>query len=125
MKYVKLFLLVAVALFAVNAVAFAEPASYRENINLEFHASKYFTINKKISRVFIGSKDIILVHQPTDSPNEFVITAKGTKGSTTLFIWTADGARYEYLVNVGRRKLFKRLSACRMFKLKKSVTEFY
>ena len=102
MKYVKLFLLVAVALFAVNAVAFAEPADaeYRERINLEYHASKYFTINKKISRVFVGSKGIIYVHQPTDSPNEFVITARATKGSTTLFVWTEDGARYEYLVNV-------------------------
>ncbi len=100
MKYVKLFLLVAVALFAVNAVAFAESAAHRERINLEFHASKYFNIDKKIERVFVGSQEIIKVAQPSDSPNEFVISAQDKKGSTTLFVWTADGARYEYLVNV-------------------------
>ncbi len=101
MKYVKLFLLVAVALFAVNtATAYAETSAYRERINLEFFASKYFTINKKIDRVFVGTKDIIRVAQPANSPNEFVITAQDKKGSTTLFVWTADGERYEYLVNV-------------------------
>lgn len=118
MKYFKKSLLVAVALFAVNSGAHAAPppfpgydpyyaqqvnkntAEYRERITLEFFASKYFTINKKISRVFVGTKEIIRVTQPADSPNEFVITAQKTKGSTTLFIWTEDGARYEYLVNV-------------------------
>ena len=119
MKYFKKSLLVAVALFAVNSSANAAPppypgadiyyrpqttqdttAAHRERITLEFYASKYFTINKKIDRVFVGTKDIIKVTQPADSPYEFVITAQKTKGSTTLFVWTADGARYEYLINV-------------------------
>ena len=113
-KYFKKSLLLAVALFAINPSANAAPypgynsynsvtqdnAAYRERITLEFYASKYFTINKKISRVFVGSGNIIQVKQPANSPNEFVITAKDKKGSTTLFVWTADGERYEYLVNV-------------------------
>ena len=100
MKYVKLFLLVAVALFAVNSAAYAEPAAHQERITLEFHASKYFSIDKKVVRVFVGSGDIIKVRQPGTSSNEFVITAQASKGSTTLFVWTADGERYEYLVSV-------------------------
>lgn len=114
MKYKKHLLLLAVALFAVNPSANAAPypgynsynsvsqdnAAYRERITLEFYASKYFSINKKIKRVFVGSGDIIQVKQPANSPNEFVITAKEKKGSTTLFVWTADGERYEYLINV-------------------------
>lgn len=100
MKYVKLFLLVAVALFAVNAIAFAEPAAQRERVDLEFRASKYFSLDKKISRIFVGSKKIIKVTQTGDTANEFVVTAQTEKGSTTLFVWTDDGARHEYLVNV-------------------------
>lgn len=118
-KYFKKSLLVAVALFAVNSSAQAAPppfpeydepynaptqrqndSAHRERITLEFYASKYFTINKKIERVFIGNGDIIKVKQPANSPNEFVMTAGEKKGSTTLFVWTADGERYEYLVNV-------------------------
>ena len=100
MKYAKFFVLVLAVLFAVNFSVYAEPAEYQENINLEFYASKYISIDKKISRIFIGSSDIVNVRQPADSASEFVITAKDKKGSTTLFIWTADGARHEYLVNV-------------------------
>lgn len=100
MKYAKIFMLIIAALFAVNSAAYAESAAYQEHINLEFHASKYIGLDKKITRIFVGSSNIINVSQPSSSMNEFVITAKNTKGSTTLFIWTADGARYEYLVNV-------------------------
>ncbi len=87
-------------LLAVNSAVYAESAAYREQITLEFYASEYISLNKKISRVFVGSDEVITVKQPSTSPNEFVITAKEKKGSTTLFIWTADGARYEYLINV-------------------------
>ena len=87
-------------LLAVNSAVYAESAAYREQITLEFYASEYISLNKKISRVFVGSSGVISVKQPSTSPNEFVITAKDKKGSTTLFIWTADGARYEYLINV-------------------------
>ena len=119
MKYFKKSLLLAVALFTAGSVAQAAPYPappqmpeqyyqparsqdnvYRERITLEFYASKYFTINQRISRVFVGNGDIIKVKQPANSPSEFVITAGDKKGSTTLFVWTADGTRHEYLVNV-------------------------
>ena len=105
MKYVKAFLLVVVALFAVNAAsAYAEPAAYTENINLEVNSSKYVKVNKRIARIFIGNGKIIHVHQPSNSTNEFVVTAQDKEGSTTLFLWTADGLRYEYLVNVSKEE---------------------
>ena len=100
MKYTKIFMLIIAALFAVNSAVYAAPAAHREQITLEFYASEYISIDKKITRVFVGSSGIIKVKQPSTSMNEFVITAQDKKGSTTLFIWTADGERYEYLVNV-------------------------
>ena len=100
MKYAKIFILLIAVLFAVNSAAYAEQANYRENITLEFRTSKYISLDKKITRIFVGNGGIINVKQPSTAMNEFVITAKAAKGSTTLFIWTADGERYEYLVNV-------------------------
>ena len=100
MKYGKFFMPVLGTLLAVNSAVYAESAAYREQITLERYASECISLNKKISRIFVGSDEIINVQQPSSSMNEFVITAQETKGSTTLFIWTADGARYEYLINV-------------------------
>ena len=100
MKYVRYFLLVAVALFAVNAVAFAEPAAHQININMEYNSSKYISMNQKIIRIFVGNGSVVHVHQPSPDSTEFIITSQGTTASTTIFIWTEDGRRHEYLVNV-------------------------
>ena len=105
MKYAKIFILLIAVLFAVNSAAYAEQANYRENITLEFRTSKYISLDKKITRIFVGNGGIINVKQPSTAMNEFVITAKAAKGSTTLFIWTADGERYEYLVNVVQEEI--------------------
>ena len=98
-KFIKIFILAAVVIFALNSAAYAENSAYVEKINLSFYSSKYINLHKNISTIWCGSK-LILVHQPTESLNEIVITAQKTAGTTSLFIWTEDGARYEYLINV-------------------------
>ena len=107
MKYTKIFMLIIAALFAVNSAVYAAPAAHREQITLEFYASEYISIDKKITRVFVGSSGIIKVKQPSTSMNEFVITAQDKKGSTTLFIWTA--LLMLSMKKLGRRQLSKRL----------------
>ena len=100
MKYFKIFIITVFAFFVVNSAAFAEESTaHVENINLSFHSSKYINLGKKISTIWCGSK-IVFFHQPTDSMEEFIITAQNKIGSTTLFVWTADGERYEFQVNV-------------------------
>jgi len=100
MKYLKIFVMTLAALFFINSAAYAEESTVHiEDINLTFHSSKYVNLGKKISMIWCGSK-IVFFHQPTDSMNEFIITAQSTVGSTTLFVWTADGERYEFQVNV-------------------------
>ena len=100
MKYFKIFIITVFAFFVVNSAACAEESTaHVENINLSFHSSKYINLGKKISTIWCGSK-IVFFHQPTDSMEEFIITAQNKIGSTTLFVWTADGERYEFQVNV-------------------------
>ena len=99
MKYFKVFIIVVLELFVINSAVYAEESAHVERINMSFHSSKYIDLGKKISTIWCGSK-IVFFHQPTDSMNEFVITAQNTKGSTTIFVWTSDGERYEYLINV-------------------------
>ncbi len=98
-KFIKIFMMAAVVIFALNSAAYAENSAYVERINLSFYSSKYINLHKNISTIWCGSK-LVLVHQPTDSLREVVITAQKTAGSTTVFIWTEDGARYEYFINV-------------------------
>ncbi|MBQ7705751.1 MAG: hypothetical protein IJT73_10065 [Selenomonadaceae bacterium] len=98
-KFIKIFMLAAVVILISNSAAYAEESAYVERINLSYHSSKYINLHKNISTIWCGSK-ILRIHQPTDSMSEIVITAQSTKGSTTVFIWTEDGLRYEYLVNV-------------------------
>ena len=98
-KFIKIFMLAAVVILISNSAAYAEESAYVERINLSYHSSKYINLHKNISTIWCGSK-ILRIHQPTDSMSEIVITAQNIKGSTTVFIWTEDGLRYEYLVNV-------------------------
>ena len=94
MKNVTLLWIIAALVFAVSSVASAQ------TIELSFNASKHITLNQNIAQIFVGTKSIVKVSQPTDALNEFVITANEKTGSTTVFVWTVDGAKYEYTVNV-------------------------
>lgn len=101
----RIFLTVALLFFlATVSVVHAEEPIYTEEVNLTFHASKHFKLDENISRIFMGSSAIAKVHQLPPSLNEFVVTAAGTEGETTLFVWTVDGAMYEYSITVTKEE---------------------
>ena len=106
MQCVKLFLITMAMMLAALSTVCAAEADYetfdvqkRETIRLGFNASKYFKLTSDIERIFIGSK-IVTIKRLKPSLNEFVVTTLDKEGSTTLFVWTADGVRHEYLINV-------------------------
>lgn len=96
MKRLDLFLVIGAILIALSSVCFAAA----ETINLNFNSSHYVSLPRTITRIYIGNGNIVKVKQPTTSMNEVLITALEKVGSTNVFIWTADGARYEYNVTV-------------------------
>lgn len=77
----------------------ANNASAAKVLNLEANASMPMKSSVDIERIAIGSGKIATVIQLSDSLREFLVVAKEA-GSTTLFVWTADGRRHDYLVNV-------------------------
>ncbi|MBR6013293.1 MAG: pilus assembly protein N-terminal domain-containing protein [Selenomonadaceae bacterium] len=105
MKYGR-FLTALIMLWAAcfSVVFAAEEVSNVETLELSFHSSKHFKLNNSIEKIFIGSAEIATVVQIPPTKNEFVITAKGVEGSTTLFIWTTGGTKYEYIINVSKEQ---------------------
>ena len=101
MKRLNLFLVISAVLVALSSVCIAAP----ETINLNFNSSKYLRLPQTITRIYISNGNIVKVKQPTTSMNEVLITALEKAGSTNVFIWTADGARYEYEVTVFDKKM--------------------
>ena len=81
----------------ICSVAFAAP--HREILNIELKTSKYMQMNQKITRLAVGDPQIATVVPLSNSNSEFLIVTK-SQGSTSLFVWTADGVRYEYLIAV-------------------------
>ena len=71
-----------------------------ETLNIKQQTSHYMDMKQRITRIAVGNKDIASVVQLPGSANEFLIVTKANKGSTALFVWTADGARHEYLIVV-------------------------
>lgn len=71
-----------------------------ETLNIKKQTSHYMNMQKTITRIAVGNPDIASVIQLPGSASEFLIVTKTTPGSTSLFVWTKDGARYEYLVVV-------------------------
>lgn len=94
-SYAKFFITFLFAIIFVCNVASAAP----EVLSVELKTSKYMQMDKKISRVAIGDPQVATVVQLPNSPNEFLIVTK-SQGSTTLFVWTIDGIRHEYLIAV-------------------------
>lgn len=102
-------LIVIVMMFAILPTAHAEdydsevvfvPDGECETIKMNFNSSKHFKLDSDIKRVFVGSSKLITIKQLEPSMNEFVVTSLGTEGTTTLFVWTVDGAKHEYLINI-------------------------
>ena len=71
-----------------------------ETLSIKKQTSHYIDMKKQITRIAVGNKDIASVIQLPGSANEFLIVTKANAGSTALFVWTIDGARYEYNIVV-------------------------
>ena len=97
-SFFKKFFPLVVAFGLILPTAHAAP----EMITLNQKTSHYMNINKRITRIAVGSPEIATVIQLPGSASEFLVVTKSTPGSTALFVWTADGARYEYLITVSQ-----------------------
>lgn len=71
-----------------------------ETLTIKKQTSHYMNLGQTIARIAVGNPDIASVVQLPGSASEFLIVTKKTEGSTSLFVWTADGTRHEYLVIV-------------------------
>ena len=97
MKFLDLFLAtVFVAVLSCKvAFAYGEP----EILNVDLKSSKYVQLDRKITRIAVGNPDVATVIQVPNSPNEFLIVAKGA-GTTSLFVWTIPDVMHEYVINI-------------------------
>ena len=68
-------------------------------LNIEVNNSLPMKSKVDIEKVAIGSGKIAKVVQVPNSLREILIVAQET-GQTTLFVWTTDGQRHDYVVNV-------------------------
>lgn len=91
----KLFL-TAAACACITPTAQASP----ETVSINQKTSHYMDMKQTIKRIAVGNPSIATVIQLPGSASEFLIVTKENKGSTALFVWTADGVRHEYLVVV-------------------------
>ena len=97
-SFLKKFCLAATLPFCLSA-SVAHAAEF-QTLSIKQQTSKYMDMQKRITRIAVGNRDIASVVQLPGSTTEFLIVTKATRGSTALFVWTADGARYEYLIVV-------------------------
>ncbi|MBQ7496798.1 MAG: pilus assembly protein N-terminal domain-containing protein [Selenomonas sp.] len=70
-----------------------------EVLSVDLHGSKYMTMPGAIVRMAVGDSTVAKVTEVPGSSHDFMIFGRGT-GSTSLFVWTASGARYEYIIGV-------------------------
>ena len=68
-------------------------------LNIDKNASMPLKSTIPIERIAVGSKEIAKVRQISSERKEILIIAQKA-GSTTLFIWTDDGQRHDYVINV-------------------------
>ena len=71
-----------------------------ETLTIKKQTSHYMNLGQTIKRIAVGNPDIATVVQLPGSASEFLVVTKAVDGSTALFVWTADGARHEYLIIV-------------------------
>ncbi|SHK39272.1 pilus assembly protein CpaC [Selenomonas ruminantium] len=68
-------------------------------LSVGVHSSRYVSMPSSITRIAIGDPDIATIVQVPSSKTEFLVVAHKA-GTTSLFVWTLDGSRYEYIVGV-------------------------
>lgn len=101
MDRLRIFLMVIAIMFALlPTVRAADIDEDLELIDMTYNSSRYFELDSAIERVFMSSSKIAKVKQPGPSMNEFVVTSFEKEGAATLFVWTVDGVKHGYLINV-------------------------
>lgn len=75
-------------------------AAELQAISIKQQTSHYMNMGQLITRIAVGNPDIATVIQLPGSASEFLIVTKKNPGSTSLFVWTRDGARHEYMIVV-------------------------
>ena len=98
MNYLKKFCLLATMPICLSASV--AHAAEMQTLSIKKQTSHYMDMKKQITRIAVGNKDIASVIQLPGSTSEFLIVTKANSGSTALFVWTVDGARYEYNIVV-------------------------
>lgn len=86
----------------LGAVSFslASPAaSAVALLRLDVNTSHYMEMPSPIQRIAIGNPDIATIVQIPDSDTEFLLVAH-KPGTTSLFIWSEYGERFEYTIGV-------------------------
>ncbi|MBR4384777.1 MAG: pilus assembly protein N-terminal domain-containing protein [Selenomonadaceae bacterium] len=84
------------AIAVMTSSVYAQP----EVLSLNKNTSHYMNLGQRITRIAVGSAEVATAVQLPGSLNEFLIVTKGNSGTTSLFVWTADGERHEYVVTV-------------------------
>ena len=74
-------------------------ASAADLLSVGLHSSRYMSMPDAITRVAVGDPGIANIVQIPSSRTEFMLVGHKS-GTTSLYIWTADGSRYEYVVGV-------------------------
>ena len=75
------------------------PAFASELISVDMHSSRCMAMPDSIVQIAVGDPEIATVVEVPSSSNEFLLVAHKA-GTTTLFVWTASGSRYDYVVGV-------------------------
>ena len=95
-RLLKEILLTCAAIALMTSLAYAQP----EILSLNKNTSHYMNLGQRITRIAVGSAEVATAVQLPGSMNEFLIVTKGNSGTTSLFVWTVDGERHEYVVTV-------------------------
>ena len=85
-----------------TTVALLSPTVYAapETLNLNLKMSHYMNMHQTITRIAVGNPTVATVVQLPGSANEFLVVTKESAGTTSLFVWTQDDVRHEYLIVV-------------------------
>ena len=75
------------------------PAFASELIAIDMHSSRCMSMPDSITQIAVGDPKIATVVEVPGTDDEFLIVAHDA-GTTTLFVWTASGSRYDYIVGV-------------------------
>lgn len=68
-------------------------------LSVGVHSSRYVSMPTAISRIAVGDPNIATIVRVPSSNTEFLLVAHKA-GTTSLFVWGVNGARYEYIVGV-------------------------